>query len=200
MFRRWAESRMYRNTMLLAVRALRGAARTPNALEKLRLLDVAEQRLRDAHWLRPDVSKERFDAGLKEIARSRQRTLKEQALPAVGRLLEVAESLGHAGGVPHDQAEQATQAGGPPYDGAEKGEMLRAAGEILAFLYHYLPDDPETQQLGARFRSLGGEQTPYRPVPALADHYHRPAPGAGCGAVIGGLLVLSFLLWWAAFS
>jgi hypothetical protein len=175
MFRRWAESRMYRNTMLLAVRALRGAPRTPNALEKLRLLDVAEQKLRDAHWLRPDVSKERFDAGLKEIARSRQRTLKQQAFAAVGKLLEAVEK-----GV------------------GEKGEMLRAAGEILAFLYHYLPDDPETQQLGARFRSLEGEQRPYRPEPALADHYHRPAPGAGCGAMIGGLLVLSLLLWWCA--
>ena len=175
MFRRWAENRMYRNTMVLAVQALRAAARTPNALEKLRLLDTAEQKLRDAHWLRPDLSEDRFEAGLQESARSRQRTLQEQARPAVSRLLEAAEK-----GV------------------AEKAELLRAAGEIISFLYHYVPDDPETQQLSARFRSLGGEQTPYRPQPALADRYPRPEPGAGCGAVIGGLLILSLLLWWWA--
>jgi hypothetical protein len=45
---------------------------------------------------------------------------------------------------------------------------------------------------------LGGEQTPYRPQPALADRYHRPQAGAGCGTIIGGLLLLSLLLWWRA--
>ena len=45
MFRRWAEDRMYRRTMQLAVSELRRAARTSNALEKLQALDIAEQKL-----------------------------------------------------------------------------------------------------------------------------------------------------------
>lgn len=166
---------MYRNTMVLAVQALREAARTANALEKLRCLEIAEQKLRDAGWLRPEVGQERRNLGLEEIARSRQRALREQAIPAVGRLLEAAEK-----GVP------------------DKGELLRAAGELLAFLYHYLPDEPQAQALGARFRSLGGEQSPYRPVPALADQYHRPEGGAGCMVLLGGLVVLGLLIWWGA--
>jgi len=183
MFRAWAENRMYRNTMRLAVQALREAARTANALDKLRLLDSAEQKLRDANWLRPEVGKEGRELGLEEIARNRQATLRQQAMPAVGRLLEVAGKVG--------------QAGSPPYDGAEKGELLRAAGELLAFLYYYLPEEAEVQALGARFRSLGGEQPSYRRTPALADQYHRPEGGVGCGAVIGGLMVVAGLCAWA---
>jgi len=174
MFRAWAENRMYGNTMRLAVQALREAARTANALDKLRLLDFAEQKLRDANWLRPEVGKEQRELGLEEIARNRQATLRQQAMPAAGRLLEAAEK-----GV------------------AEKRELLRAAGELLAFLYHYLPEEAETQALGARFRSLGGEQPAYRPIPALADKYHRPEGGVGCGAMIGGLLATAMLCAWA---
>ena len=46
MFRRWAETRMYRKTMRLAVGELRRAARTANALAKLHALDNAEQKLK----------------------------------------------------------------------------------------------------------------------------------------------------------
>ncbi len=174
MFRAWAENRMYRNTMRLAVQALREAARTANALDKLRLLDLAEQKLRDANWLRPEVGKEPRELGLEEIVRNRQATLRQQAMPAVGRLLEAAEK-----------------------GAAEKGELLKAAGALLAFLYHYLPEEAEGQALGARFRGLGGEQPAYRRMPALADQYHRPEGGAGCGAVIGGLMVVAGLCAWA---
>lgn len=173
MFRRWAENRMYRNTMLLAVQALRGAARSQNALEKLHLLDTAEQKLRDACWLRPEVADERFEDSLKEITQSRERTLKKRAMPAVDQLLEAAEK-----GL------------------AEKDELLRAAGELLAFLHHYLPEDAETLRLSARFRSLGGEQVPYRPVPALSDHYQRVEPGAGCAALIALVVVAAGVGWW----
>ncbi len=174
MFRRWAENRMYRNTMLLAVQALRGAARSQNALEKLRLLDTAEQKLRDARWLRPELADERFEESLSEIAQSRKRTLKKQAMPAVDRLLEAAEK-----GL------------------AEKGELLRAAGELLAFLHQYLPEDAETLRLSARFRSLGGKQIPYRPAPALSDRYQRVEPGAGCATLIAIVVVAAAGVgWW----
>jgi len=173
-FRRWAEGRMYRNTMKIAVQALREAARTRNALEKLQQLDVAEQKLRDASWLRPELGKERFQTGLEEIRRSRERTLRDQSVPAVGRLLEAAEK-----GI------------------AEREVMLELAGALLAFLYHYCPDHAELQALSAQFRQLGGKQPPYRPTRALSETYHRPEPGAGCGALIGGLLAVVAAIWWA---
>jgi len=75
--------------------------------------------------------------------------------------------------------------------------LLAPAAELLAFLSRYLPDHPDTQALGARFRQLGGEQPAYRPQPALSEMYHRPEAAAGCGALIGGLLaalVLASLL------
>jgi hypothetical protein len=169
MFRRWAEARMYRKTVQLAVSELRRAARTPNALEKLEALETAEQKLKDALWLCPEESKERFEAGLAEIQRSRDRSLK-QALPAVERLLDAAES-----GVGYPDA------------------ILQPAGRLLAILNHYLPDDAQVDLLSSRLRQLGGKQPPYRPVAPLAEMYHRPEGGAGCGALIGGVVLLLLL-------
>ncbi|GEM_PF-1994601 len=174
MFRRWAETRLYSKTMQLAVAELRRAARTSNALEKLASLDVAEQKLRDVLWLRPEARSPRFEDGLAEIARRRQSCLHEQAIPAVARLLEAAER-----GL------------------ADRDTLLQAAGSLLAFLYHYLPDEPQVEQLGARFRTLGGKQPPYQPVRPLSEMYRRPEGGAGCGALIGGLLLAGALLLWA---
>lgn len=171
MLRRWAENRMYRRSMQLAVSGLRHAARTRNALEKLQSLELAEQKLKDALWLRPDAASERFRAGLEEIQRSRLNSLREFAVPAVERLLEAAEK-----------------------DVADRATMLEPAGELLAYLHHYLPDDSRTQEMSARFRQLGGKQPPYRAVPALADMYHRPAAGAGCGSLIGGAILLGILV------
>jgi hypothetical protein len=172
MFRRWAENRIYRNTLRVAVNALREAARTPDPLRKLHLLDLAEQKLRDASWLKPELATERYRPGLEEIARSRDRALKEQALPAVAKLLQVVEQ-----GV------------------GDRKVLLAPAGELLAFLFRYLPDHPEAQALGARFRQLGGEQRPYRPIPALSEMYHRPEAAAGCGTLIGGLIAVLALAW-----
>lgn len=154
MFRRWAEERIYRKTMKVAVAELRRAARTSNALEKLCALEVAEQRLKDGAWLRPERVSERYRAGLREIEESRLRTLREQAGPAVERLLAAAGE-----------------------GAAEREAMLEAAGQLLALLNHYLPDEPQVQQLSSRFRELGGKQPPYQPVPSLAQVYHRPPPG-----------------------
>ena len=70
MFRRWAENRMYRRSMQLAVMELRRAARASNLLEKLGALEVAEQKLRDAQWLSPGQDKKRFEAGLKKLMTS----------------------------------------------------------------------------------------------------------------------------------
>jgi len=169
MLRRWAEARMYRKTVQIAVAELRRAARTANALEKLQALTVAEQKLRDALWLCPEESKERFETGLGEIERSRNRTLHE-ALRAVERLLVAAEQ-----GIGEPRA------------------ILRPAGELLGFLDHYLPDDPRVETLSARFHRLGGEQPTYQPVTPLAEMYRRPEGGAGCSALIGGLLLVLFL-------
>jgi len=168
MFRRWAETRMYRKTMQLGIAELRRAARTPNTLEKLQALDNAEQKFKDAQWLSPDEDKQRFEAGLAEIERSRKRTL-EDALPAVKRLLDVAEQ-----GI------------------ADSAEMLPAAGALLSFLNHYLPEDPRIDALFGRFLQLGGKQPPYTPVRPLSATYHRPA-GTGCGAILTLALSLSFL-------
>jgi hypothetical protein len=162
MFRRWAEARIYRKTVQLAVGELRRAARTGNALEKLDALEVAEQKLEDALWLCPsggqaDKSRERFEGGLAEVRQSRERALRELALPMVARLLERAEK-----------------------EAAEREGALEAAGELLSFLNHYLPDDTETEILSARFRELGGTPRPYRPMKPLSEVYHRPEPGLGC--------------------
>jgi len=169
-FRRWAEARIYRRTMQLAVAELRRAARTASALEKLHCLEVAEQKLRDALWLRPERGGEQFEGGLAEIQRSRERTLREQALPAVERLLEVAGALA-----------------------TDRDPMLQAAGELLCFLHHYLPDDPKRPLLSARLRELGGTQPAYQPVTPLSEIYRRPEGGVGCAALIGGLLVVLLL-------
>ena len=171
MFRRWAEGRMYRKTVQIAVAELRRAARTSNVLEKLRSLEVAEQKFKDALWLRPEASGDRFATGLEEIERSRHRTLVKQAVPAVERLLDAAEERP-----------------------AERDDMLRAAGELFSFLDHYLPEDDRVDALEARFRQLGGKRPPYRPVTPLSEIYHRPAAGTGCAALIGGLLIVGFLL------
>lgn len=154
MFRRWAEERIYKKTMQVAVAELRRAARTANALEKLVALEIAERKLRDAAWLRPERVSDEYNAGLQEIERSRLRTLREQAQPAVERLLETAEQ------------------GGPA-----KAIVLEAAAHLLTFLYHYLPEAPEVGALSARFRELGGKQQPYQPIRPLSEVYHRPEPG-----------------------
>ncbi len=156
--------------MQVAIAQLRRAARTANALEKLEALEMAEQKLRDAQWLSPETDPEQFCLGLTEIGQSRERVLK-QAITAINRLLEVAEKgLG------------------------DSAEMLAAAARLLSFLNHYLPEDPRVEELNARFLKLGGKQEPYVAVPALADMYQRPAPGIGCGSLIGLLLVLLMLL------
>jgi hypothetical protein len=164
-FRRWAEGRMYRKTVQIAVAELRRAARASTVLEKLHALDLAEQKLKDALWLRPEQGGDRWATGLRQIQQSRATTLEEQALPAVERLLQGAEK-----------------------GGAEGEQMLRAAGDILAFLDHYLSDDDRVDALCARLRGLGGERPPYQPVTPLSQIYHRPPAGAGCGALISGLL------------
>jgi hypothetical protein len=166
MFQRWAETRLYRKTMQIAVAELRRAARTANVLEKLEALEVAEQKLRDAQWLSPEEDRKRFDAGVGEITRSRSQTL-DQAITAVERLLEAAE-----GGL------------------GEQAEMLAPAGRILSFLNHYLPEDARVEVLNGRLLRLGGRQPPYTPAPALSEMYRRPAATVGCGSLIG-LLALA---------
>lgn len=166
MFQRWAEARLYRRTMQIAVAELRRAARTANTLEKLQALEVAEQKLRDAQWLSPETDRARFETGLAEIQRSRKQTL-EQALPAAERLLEAAEK-----GI------------------GDREEMLLAAGRLLALLNHYLPEDPRIEPLNARFLGLGGKQQAYVPIPPLSEMYHQPASAVGCGTLIGLLLVV----------
>jgi hypothetical protein len=166
MFRRWGEARMYRKTLQIAVAELRRAARTPNALDKLQALEVAEQKLRDALWLSPEDAKERFEGGLAEIQRSREKTLKDAAL-AVRRLLDTAKA-----GI------------------GQREVMLAAAGHLLCFLNHYQPEDSDVEVLSARFRELGGQQVEYRPITPLSEIYHRPAAGMGCGSAIGGLVVV----------
>jgi len=156
---------MYRKTVQIAVAELRRAARASNVLEKLHSLDLAEQKLKDALWLRPEATSDRFATGLQQIQQSRASTLTEQALPGVERLLNEAEK-------------------GDP----ESEQMLRAAGDILALLDHYLEDDDRVDALSARLRGLGGERPPYQAVPPLSQIYRRPPAGAGCGALIGGLL------------
>jgi hypothetical protein len=158
---------MYRRTLQIAVAELRNAARTPNALEKLRSLEIAEQKLRDALWLSPKDAKERFESGVEEIGRSRERTLNDSAL-GVGRLLDAAQA-----------------------NIGERGVMLEAAGELLSFLNHYRPDDSDVEVLSARFRELGGKQVEYRPVTPLSEMYHRPPAGMGCGSVILGAIALA---------
>lgn len=161
MFQRWAEARLYRKTMQIAVAELRRAARTANALEKLESLDIAEQKLLDAQWLNPDQDKPRFEAGLGEIARSRAQTL-EQAITAVERLLDGAEE-----------------------GRAERSEMVAAAGQILSYLNHYLPENLRVDALNARLLRLGGAQPAYTPVTPLSEMYARPDAATGCGAAIG---------------
>ncbi len=169
MFQRWAETRLYRKTMQLAIAELRRAARTPNVLEKLACLDIAEQKLKDAQWLSPEDDRKRFETGLAELGRSRAQTL-EQALVAADRLLTAAEG-----------------------DPAAPAETLPAAGSILSFLNHYLPEDARVEILNARLLRLGGQQPPYAAPTPLSDMYLRPAGTAGCGSAIG-LLVLAFAL------
>jgi len=161
MLRRWAEERIYRRTMQLAVGELRRASRTNNALEKLQALEVAERKLRDALWLRPEAASKRFERGLAEIERSRTVALREQGMPAVERLLEAAGK-----GV------------------GEREMMLEPAGLLLSLINHYLPDDPGAQALSARFRELGGKQPPYQPAAPLSEMYHRPEGGAGCAMLL----------------
>jgi hypothetical protein len=155
--------------MQIAVAELRRAARTANALEKLESLDIAEQKLRDAQWLNPDQDKPRFEAGLGEIARSRAQTL-EQAITGVERLLEAAERKL-----------------------ADPAAMLAPAARILAFLNHYLPEDPRVEVLNARLLQSSGKPSAYVQPPALSEIYHRPDPSVGCGAAIG-LLALGVTL------
>lgn len=169
MFQRWAEARLYRKTMQIAVAELRRAARTANVLEKLDALDTAEQKLHDAQWLSPDQDRARFEAGLGEIARSRAQTL-EQAITATERVLDAAER-----------------------QLADPAAMLAPAGRLLAFLNHYLPEDRRVELLNARLLQLGGKQPPYAPVPALQEIYHRPDAPVGCGALIG-LLALAMVI------
>ena len=173
MFRRWAEGRMYRRTVQLAVSELRRAARTPSALEKLHALELAEQKLEDALWLCPEKSREQFEGGVAEVQRSRERALREQALPAVGRLLAAAER-----------------------EGADSEGALEAAAELLCFLNHYLPEEAETEVLSARFRELGGRPRAYRPVAALSEAYQRPRGGLGCGTGIVGMVVTCLVVCW----
>ena len=165
MFRRWAEARMYRRTVQVAVSALRRASRAADAREKLKLLDLAEQKLKDALWLDPEASPDGFQTGLDEIERSRRDTLRSQALPAVERLLEAAEA-----------------------DLGDQDAFLRPAGELLAFVFHYDPEEANAQALSARFRQLGGKQSPYQPVRPLSEQYHRPRAGVGCAVFLVGLL------------
>lgn len=167
MFRRWAETRLYSKTMRLAVSELRRAARTANALEKLQALDNAEQKLKDAQWLSPAEDQGRFEAGLGEIERSRKRTL-DEAIPAVERLLDAAGK-----GV------------------VDSTEVLRPAGQLLSFLNHYLPEDSRVEILSGQLVQMGGEQPPYVPVRPLSEIYHRPEAGAGCGAAICLVLLLT---------
>ncbi len=167
MFRRWAETRLYRRSMQLAVGELRRAARTPNVLEKLHALDTAEQKLKDAQWLSSHEDKHRFQTGLAEIERSRHQTLK-QAIISVNRLLESAGE-----------------------EAADSAEMLKAAGQLLSFLNYYLPDDSAVELATARLRELGGEHPAYSPVPALSEMYHRPKRGVGCGTAIGLIALLA---------
>lgn len=165
MFRRWAEARMYRRTVQIAVSALRRASRTADALAKLKLLDLAEQKLKDASWLDPEASQDGFQAGLDEIQRSRGDALRNQALPAVERLLEAAEA-----------------------DLGDRNAFLRPAGELLAFVFHYAPEEANAQALSARLRQLGGQQPPYQPATPLREQYHRPRAGVGCAVFLVGLL------------
>ncbi|MBN1458393.1 MAG: hypothetical protein JXA57_02580 [Armatimonadetes bacterium] len=165
MFRRWAEARMWRRTMQIAVSEMRRAARTANVLDKLQALDIAEQKLRDAQWLSPDENTERFETGVKEIQRSRRRTL-EEAASATERLLEAAEK-------------------GP----VEGDDLLRAAGKLLSFLNHYQPDDARVEVLSGRFVQLGGVQPSYEPVKPLADMYDRSEGLSGCGVLLVVLLL-----------
>jgi len=161
MFRRWAEARMYRRTMQIAVSELRRAARTANAIEKLEALDMAERKLRDAQWLMPSTASERFDEGMTEIVRSREQTL-DQAIPAVERLLEAMDQKV-----------------------AEPDELRRAAVRLLSFLNHYRPEDSRVDDLNGWFLRLGGEPQTYASLLPLSEIYHRPqAPAAGCGAVL----------------
>ena len=175
MLRRWAEERMYRRTVALAVSELRRAARTDNPLEKLQALEAAAQKLKDAAWLRPEAATDQFRAGIEEVARSRLATLREQAIPAVERLLAEAGK-----GASHDAA------------------MLEAAGELLTFLHRHLADDPDVEALAARFRGLGGVQPPHRPVRPLSEMYHPAPSGAGCGALVGGIIVFVASILFAA--
>ncbi len=92
----------------------------------------------------------------------------KQAVTAVGRLLDA------AGG-----------------EIGQKEAMLEAAGQLLCYLNHYLPDDPKVEVLSSRLRELGGSQPEYRPITPLSEMYHRPEAGLGCGSLIGGLLVLA---------
>ena len=151
MIRRWAEDRLYKKTMQLAVRELRRAARSANALEKLHALGVAEQRLKDAAWLRPEKVTKEYTAGLAEIERSRLRSLHEMAEPTIERLLDAAEK-----------------------DTGERTVMLEAAAALIAFLNHWLPDEANSQIMTARLRRLGGKQVAYEPVQPLSEIYQRP--------------------------
>jgi hypothetical protein len=160
MFRRWGERRLYRKSMEIVVVALRRAARTANVLEKIEALELAEQKLRDAQWLSEEGDKQRFEAGLGEIHHSRTKTL-EQAITAVERLLDGADE-----------------------GRAERSEMVAAAGQILSYLNHYLPEDPRVDTLNGRLLRLGGTQPAYTPVTPLSEMYARPDAGTGCGAAI----------------
>ncbi len=165
MFQRWGERRLYKKSMQMVVLALRRAARTANVLEKLEALEVAEQKLKDAQWLSEEGEKERFEAGVGEIQRTRTKTL-DQAIAAVERLL-----------------------GGAEEGRAEKAEMLEAAGRILSYLNHYLPEDARVDALNGRLLQLGGTQPAYTPVTPLSEMYVRPQAGTGCGAMMVLLVV-----------
>ncbi|MCJ7750022.1 MAG: hypothetical protein MUQ65_02845, partial [Armatimonadetes bacterium] len=101
--------------------------------------------------------------------RSRKRTL-DEAIPAIERLLEAAGK-----GV------------------VDLAELLRAAGQLLSFLNHYLPEDSRVELLSGQFVQMGGEQPPYTPVRPLSQAYHRPEARTGCGAAIGLFLLLTAL-------
>jgi hypothetical protein len=151
--------------MQIAVSEMRRAARTPNVLEKLQALEMAGQKLKDAQWLSPDENAERFQTGVTEIGRSRERTL-EEAVSATERLLEAAER-----------------------GAAERDDLLRAAGQMLAFLNHYLPEDARVEVLSGRFLQLGGVQPSYKPVKPLAEMYDRSQGVSGCGVLLLALML-----------
>lgn len=171
MFHRWAETKLYRRAMKVAVRELRRAARATNVLEKLEALEVVEQRLKDAQWLSREDGGDRFSAGLAEVQHSREQTL-HQAAEVVTRLFEGAGS-----------------------EAGDKEGVLAAAAAILVFLNHYQADDPVVEALTGRLLDLGGKPRSYHRITPLSEVYQPPAAGAGCALFLLFLLVGAAVAW-----